>query len=152
MCLPSTLFTNGCSREHQEEVWVQARALSFCVHTILCSRFVYFPFAVSLPIPFPSAVLGGETSPSFIKFQTLCCRAFNVLRQHEHLLVSLFSLMLSAGIPQLTQPDDILWVRERLDPTVSDAEVSNLFIDLIEEAKNSTATQVNELAHLVAHR
>src|SRR3546814_172896 len=41
-----------------------------------------------------AAVLGGEGSTLFKRFEQLACDAFNVLRKHQDLLLTLFSLML----------------------------------------------------------
>ena len=45
-----------------------------------------------------SAEQGSET---FDRFVRMCCRAYNILRRCSHEFITLFSLMLSTGIPEL---------------------------------------------------
>ena len=45
-----------------------------------------------------SAEQGSET---FDRFVRVCCRAYNILRRCSHEFITLFSLMLSTGIPEL---------------------------------------------------
>ena len=42
----------------------------------------------------------------------VCCKAYNVIREHAHEFVNLFSLMLSTGIPELQKAEDIEWLRK----------------------------------------
>lgn len=42
---------------------------------------------------------GDKVTIRFQKFIDLCCQAYNIIRQNSNLFLSLFSLMLSAGIP-----------------------------------------------------
>lgn len=53
----------------------------------------------------------GDAFKDFVK---LSCKAYNVLRRHGNLLITLFSLMLSCGIPELATVGDIGWLREKL--------------------------------------
>lgn len=57
-------------------------------------------FAIALPF-LCYAVLGGKNSDMFDRFVDVCCRAYNVLRRNADLLITLFVLMLSTGIPEL---------------------------------------------------
>jgi len=61
-----------------------------------------------------AAVLGGEGSPTYQKFEELAVMAFNVLRKNSSLLVTLFSLMVSCGIPELQREEDIAYLRDNL--------------------------------------
>ena len=47
-------------------------------------------------------------------FQQLCCTAFIILRKHANLFITLFTLMLSCGIPELQSLDDIGYIRKTL--------------------------------------
>ncbi len=46
--------------------------------------------------------------------QTLCCQAYNVLRKNANLLITLFFLMLSCGIPELQTASDLEWLVDKL--------------------------------------
>ena len=52
----------------------------------------------TLSWPACSAEQGSET---FDRFVRVCCRAYNILRRCSHEFITLFSLMLSTGIPEL---------------------------------------------------
>ena len=49
--------------------------------------------------PAYAAVLGGEGSAKFEEFVELCCKCYNVIRRSGDLLLDLFQMMLSTGIP-----------------------------------------------------
>ncbi|ESO91490.1 hypothetical protein LOTGIDRAFT_205708 [Lottia gigantea] len=50
----------------------------------------------------------------YVNFQELCSSAYMILRKHSHLIITLFTLMLSCGIPELQSLDDIGYVRKTL--------------------------------------
>lgn len=45
--------------------------------------------------------MGGQSSTQYEQFLSLACEAFNTVRKHCHLLINLFLMMLSTGIPEL---------------------------------------------------
>ena len=50
-------------------------------------------------------VLGDKGSDKFEQFVGHCCRAYGIMRKHSHMLITLFSLMLSTGIPELQKAE-----------------------------------------------
>ena len=88
---------------------------------------------------------------AFARFEELACRAFNVLRAHSTLLISLFSLMLSCGIPELKEAEDICWLEEKLMLGKTDAEASEHLRGEIQRALHTKMTQANDLAHVLKH-
>ena len=48
-----------------------------------------------------SLLLTYPSSVSLAQFVRLTCQAYNILRKNARMIVTLFSLMLSCGIPQL---------------------------------------------------
>lgn len=46
--------------------------------------------------------MGGETSPHFLRFKTLACEAFNILRKAAPLVLNMLYLMIHAGIPDIS--------------------------------------------------
>lgn len=95
--------------------------------------------------------IGGKDSENFKKFQTLACDAFKVLRQHANLLITLLTLALSCGIPELTGESDIKWVHRTLMLHLTDTEAEKRFQKLIHVALHTRATQLNDAVHLMAH-
>lgn len=95
--------------------------------------------------------IGGKDSENFRKFQTLACDAFKVLRQHANLLITLLTLALSCGIPELTGENDIKWVHKTLMLGLTDADAEKKFQKLILVALHTKTTQLNDAVHLMAH-
>ncbi len=74
-------------------------------------------------------VMGGKQyrkSKLFARFKELCCRAFNSLRKHASLLESMFLLMVSAGMPELMNTTDILYLRDQLMLHLNDKDVNTI--------------------------
>ena len=57
--------------------------------------------------------------------------------------VVLFSLMLGSGIPQLQRKKDIIWLRQKLMPSLSEQEARREFRALIETSVKCERTQFN---------
>jgi phosphatidylinositol kinase/protein kinase (PI-3 family) len=93
-------------------------------------------------------IFGGKRSARFKEFERLCARAYNVLRKHSNLLISLFSLMLQCGIPELETDSDLLYLRDNLLIGNSNEEASNFMINKIHEALHVKATQFNDAMHM----
>ena len=93
---------------------------------------------------------GGEKMTSkFHVFVDLCCQAFNSLRKSGNLLLTLFTLMASSGIPGVTK-EAVSYVQERLLLDLSNAEASAKFSQMINESMSSMATQLNFFVHNLA--
>lgn len=46
-------------------------------------------------------------SRSFRDFEEKCCQSYNILRKDGHQLINMFLIMLSAGMPELKQDQDV---------------------------------------------
>ena len=101
--------------------------------------------------PAMAGVLGGSTSSLFKDFEKLCTKAYNELRKHSNLLITLFSLMLSCGIPELEVEDDIGWLRDKLMIGQDDETAGKVFTAKIHESLNTKTQQLNDIAHLIKH-
>eukprot|EP00750_Incisomonas_marina_P002130 INCI12098.2.p1 GENE.INCI12098.2~~INCI12098.2.p1 ORF type:complete len:1002 (-),score=222.26 INCI12098.2:442-3222(-) len=68
-----------------------------------------------------AAVLGGSkrnsdgtyVSKHYQDFVDLCKKAFVAVRRHSSLLISLFNLMVASGIDQISNFEDVQWLRDR---------------------------------------
>lgn len=97
-------------------------------------------------------VMGQRDGARFRRFVDLCKRAFVVLRRHASLLTALFAMMLRTGIPELTDPEDISYLRNALNLDMTDAAASRSFERLIDECLGlSWSTQINFWVHNLAH-
>lgn len=56
----------------------------------------------------------------FQRFQNYCEQAFLVLRQHGGLILSLFAMMISTGLPELSSEKDLNYLRDTLVQWLSD--------------------------------
>lgn len=93
---------------------------------------------------------GGEKmTRKFHTFVDLCCQAFNSLRAAGNLLLTLFTLMASSGIPGVTK-EAVSYVQERLLLDLSNAEAAAKFSQLINESMSSMSTQLNFFVHNLA--
>jgi len=107
------------------------------------SRFVFTPEM--------AYVMGGLNSPTFKEFEDLCCNAFNVLRRNSTLLMALFQLMQSAGMPELTCEEDIYYLRDRLDLSKTEEEASTLFRKEMKSSHGDLYRRVDNTIHNFKH-
>ncbi|KAI4894971.1 hypothetical protein NFI96_028733, partial [Prochilodus magdalenae] len=97
-------------------------------------------------------VINGGDKPSsrFHDFVDLCCEAYNLIRKHAHLFLNLMGLMLSCGIPELSDLDDLKYVYDALRPHESEVDATMYFTRLIESSLGSVATKLNFFIHNLA--
>ncbi|KAM4795805.1 LOW QUALITY PROTEIN: phosphatidylinositol 4-phosphate 3-kinase C2 domain-containing subunit beta [Rhinophrynus dorsalis] len=94
---------------------------------------------------------GGEKMSSrFHDFVDICCRAYNLIRKHTHLFLNLLGLMLSCGIPELSELHDLKYVYDALRPQDSESNATTYFTRLIESSLGSVATKLNFFIHNLA--
>jgi len=96
-------------------------------------------------------VMGGVGSRKFDLFVQLCCQAYNVLRNHAGKLINLFAMMLSTGIPELTQASDIDYLRDALRLELDEAAAAEGFVKQISSSLGCKTTVVNNFIHILAH-
>lgn len=74
-----------------------------------------------------------------------------ILRKKGPLVISLFAMMLSTGIPELSSEKDLDYLRETLKLDMSDQEALKHFKSkFVEALKNSWKTSMNWMAHNIA--
>ncbi|XP_044315155.1 phosphatidylinositol 4,5-bisphosphate 3-kinase catalytic subunit delta isoform [Drosophila rhopaloa] len=84
----------------------------------------------------------------FCHFQELCERAFLVLRKHGCLILSLFSMMISTGLPELSSENDLNYLRETLVLDYTEEKAREHFRAKFSEAlANSWKTSLNWASH-----
>jgi hypothetical protein len=103
--------------------------------------------------PAMAHVLGTTQSRLFRRFEELCFAAYNILRRQgaRDLLITLFSLMTSSGIPELARKKDIDWLRNCMLPGRTDRDASDDFRRLIHENLAMRSVQLDDAAHMIAH-
>ncbi|XP_014479292.1 PREDICTED: phosphatidylinositol 4,5-bisphosphate 3-kinase catalytic subunit delta isoform [Dinoponera quadriceps] len=84
----------------------------------------------------------------FQRFQSHCEQAFLVLRQHGGLILSLFAMMISTGLPELSSEKDLNYLRDTLVLEMSESEAQKHFRSKFDEALcNSWKTSLNWASH-----
>uniref|UniRef100_A0A669DMQ4 phosphatidylinositol-4,5-bisphosphate 3-kinase n=1 Tax=Oreochromis niloticus TaxID=8128 RepID=A0A669DMQ4_ORENI len=92
----------------------------------------------------------GNTE-KFGSFRQYCEEAYLILRKNGNLFITLFALMLTAGLPELTSVKDIQYLKDSLALGKTDEEALKQFRQKFDEAlRESWTTKVNWMAHNVA--
>ncbi|CAI2363182.1 unnamed protein product [Moneuplotes crassus] len=86
---------------------------------------------------------------NFYTFIKLCCDSFNILRKNSRRLINLFSLMTSAGMPELYKDEHIEYLVNALVLEYTDAEASVLFQKEIKKALATWSRRVDNFIHNV---
>ena len=95
--------------------------------------------------------LGGTESALYLEFVEMCGQALNIIRQKSSLLISLFRLMISCGIPELEREDDIIYLRDKLMLEKTDEEAAAAFAEEIVKSAATKTTRLNDAAHIFKH-
>lgn len=93
----------------------------------------------------------GQAVVEFQRFQRYCEQAFLVLRKHGGLILSLFAMMISTGLPELSSEKDLNYLRDTLVLEMSEDEARMHFRSKFDEALcNSWKTSLNWASHNMA--
>ncbi|XP_075764519.1 phosphatidylinositol 4,5-bisphosphate 3-kinase catalytic subunit alpha isoform-like isoform X2 [Pelodiscus sinensis] len=88
----------------------------------------------------------------FERFQEMCYAAYLAIRQHANLLITLFSLMLSSGLPELQSFDDIAYLRKTLALDTSEQQALEYFTKQMNEAHHGGwTTKMDWIFHTIRH-
>ena len=98
-------------------------------------------------------VMGGKGSPLYAEFEQMCCKLYASVRaqRNSHLLITLFGLMLSTGIPELTKEEDIEYLHNVFSFELDNLQADAKFVKLINESLSTKTTTLNDIIHAVAH-
>lgn len=96
-------------------------------------------------------VMGGVGSPTFQEFINLCIRAYTIVRHNGHLLMTIFSMMLSSGLTQLNSPKDILFLRQSLMLDATDEQATSMFVKLIHKSLKNKRILLNNVTHMMVN-
>ena len=95
--------------------------------------------------------MGGEDGPAFKKFMDLACRAFNIIRKHANTFINLFTLMVPAGMPELSSREDINYLRDMLCSEMDPKEAAEKFKEEIYSTLNSKFRRFDNTIHIFKH-
>ncbi|KAG7519418.1 phosphatidylinositol 4,5-bisphosphate 3-kinase catalytic subunit gamma isoform-like [Solea senegalensis] len=110
------------------------------------------PFVLTPDFLYVMGRVKSRNSLYFGRFRDTCLQAYLSLRSHSRLLVTLFSLMLLTGIPELSHAKDIHYLQEALQVEQNEAEAKEHFLQqiLVCEQKG-WQVQANWWIHLMAN-
>ena len=88
-------------------------------------------------------VMDRKDGARFKRCVKCCIEAYDVLRQHARLLIALFAMMLSTGMPELNSADDIRYLQNVLLLDLPSAEALATFEKILYDCINvNWGTQV----------
>nr|XP_019944549.1 PREDICTED: phosphatidylinositol 4,5-bisphosphate 3-kinase catalytic subunit gamma isoform-like [Paralichthys olivaceus] len=109
------------------------------------------PFVLTPDFLYVMGRVKRRNSLYFQRFRDTCTEAYLSLRSHSRLLVTLFSLMLLTGIPELSSSEDMRYLREVLQEEQGEAEAKEHFLQQISECeKLGWTVQANWWIHEMA--
>lgn len=95
-------------------------------------------------------VMGDTKSARYARFVDLCLKGYNSLRRHTYLLIRLFKMMLSAGLPQFSDERELAYLYKSLSLGLTEQSAADKFAKLIDESRKTTTTLVNNFFHNLA--
>jgi len=110
-----------------------------------------------LPDDFLRIICRGATSDiaktdDYKNFEELCCRAYLSLRAHARTIINLLSMMIGAGIPELSGFDDVEYVRASFALDKTREEAAQYFIACMAAAQHKQwTTKMDWACHTVRH-
>ena len=96
-------------------------------------------------------VLGTTEGGAFRDFCDYGRAAYNVLRRNGDLLITLFSLMVACGIPELSTIEEVNWMRRVLRFGATEEEAAAAWDTLVNDCLNTKTTQINDVFHMLKH-
>jgi phosphatidylinositol-4,5-bisphosphate 3-kinase len=102
--------------------------------------------------PMYAHVMNGTESEEFKLYTDLACRAYQLMRENGHMFMTLFTLMLATGIPELTSVEDIKWLRNCLVLDKDEEEARTHFVDQIKMSLGNMRARINDAVHIIAHK
>lgn len=96
-------------------------------------------------------VMGNRSSERFKRFNRICSQAYNILRRHGNLFLTLFTLMVPAAMPELLVKDDIGYLLEQLSLNLTEEQSTQKFKSEIKNSLSTTSRRVDNFFHNWKH-
>jgi phosphatidylinositol kinase/protein kinase (PI-3 family) len=94
-------------------------------------------------------VLGGPTGASYLEFVRISHRAYLAVRRRADRLLTMFTMMMSVGLPQLSRWEHIYFLRNTLCLDESEARAASHFDSLIRKSQKNTRVLINNAVHIL---
>jgi phosphatidylinositol 3-kinase len=85
-------------------------------------------------------------------FEKMCCEAYNILRLRANMFINMFILMVPAGMPELLERTDIIYLREMLSLELSKAKADEKFIAEIKNSLSTVSRRIDNWIHNLKHK
>jgi len=97
-------------------------------------------------------VVGGKGSPGYKQFIEIAGSAYSVIFLRKSLIITLFGLMLSTGIPELRSKKDLRYLEEKAFFGTQDLDLATKkFEDLFDDCLKHWSQVLNDIFHHMAH-
>ena len=98
--------------------------------------------------------MGGFQSRYYEKFKVYCCQAYNILRKNSDLIINLLTLMVDAGLSDLSVKADpyptLCKVQEKFRLDLNDEQGENYMLEIVEESVSMFTPVLMDYAHSIA--
>jgi phosphatidylinositol-4,5-bisphosphate 3-kinase len=101
--------------------------------------------------PQMARVLGDPGSPAYARFLAYGARAFNELRRNSHVLITLVTLLLGAGLPGVESAADPSYIAKMLRLELSEEEAARLWEQQVASSLGTISRQADDMAHMLRH-
>jgi len=99
-------------------------------------------------------VMGGKKykkSEKFAKFLELSTQSYLILRANANLFLTMFGLMISAGMPELMLEEDIFYMRDKLCLDMNEKSADKKLREEIDKSLQSTYRRIDNMLHNLKH-
>ena len=101
---------------------------------------------------FPDVMMGKkEKRIGFPEFESMCCGAYNVLRQHSNLLMNLFILVTPAAMPELLAREDVTYLKDMLSCDMTPEQADKKFKGEIAKSLRTVSRRFDNWIHNMKH-
>ena len=94
----------------------------------------------------------GNQKSTYPVFEKMCCEAYNILRTRANMFINMFILMVPAGMPELLDRRDIIYLREMLSLELSFDKADEKFIAEIKNSLNTVSRRIDNWIHNLKHK
>lgn len=85
------------------------------------------------------------------EFKDLCVKAYLILRRNANRLINLFIIMSSAGLPELSGIQDVMYLKKMLKLDKIEEDAGSYFKSLINQSKNEKFRLLDNMIHNIKH-
>jgi phosphatidylinositol-4,5-bisphosphate 3-kinase len=145
-------FVLGFADRHNDNIMLSKQGHLFHIdfgHFLGHYRKVLGKYVDKTDFVFIDQYEGVMGKDNFNRFESICCQAYNVIRKYSSQFITLFTLMLASGLPELQSEQDILFIKERLQLNLTNEQAEEFFKLKLAESRDNSTIQFNHAFHVV---